>query len=67
MLIDDLDVRVIDATTGETIRTLTIDPNRRYHGTGKPIGGPKRPPKPRTRTPKAGSDLHDVSRHHMSG
>jgi hypothetical protein len=36
-------VRVIHATTGEIIRTLTIDPTRRYHGTGAPIGGPRRP------------------------
>jgi len=43
MLITDLDVRVIHATTGEIIRTLTIDPNRRYHGSGRPIGGPRRP------------------------
>lgn len=47
MLIDDLDVRIIHATTGEIIRTLTIDPNRRYHGTGKPPGGPRRPYGPR--------------------
>ncbi len=40
MLIDDLDVRVIHATTGEILRQLTIDPNRRYHGTGQPHGGP---------------------------
>ena len=44
MLIDDLDVRVIHATTGEIIRTLTIDPNRRYHGTGKPPGPRKTKP-----------------------
>jgi hypothetical protein len=50
MLIDDLHVRVIHATTGEIIRTLTIDPNRRYHGTGQPIGGPRRPYGPRTTT-----------------
>lgn len=51
MLITDLDVRVIHATTGEIIRTLTIDPNRRYHGTGRPRGGPRRPYGPRkTRT-----------------
>jgi transposase InsO family protein len=47
LLIDHLDVRVIHATTGEIIRTLTIDPERRYHGTGKPPGGPKRPYGPR--------------------
>lgn len=43
LLIADLDVRVIHASTGEIIRTLTIDPQRRYHGTGKPPGGPKGP------------------------
>ena len=47
LLIDHLDVRVIHATTGEIIRTLTINPERRYHGTGKPIGGPRRPYGPR--------------------
>jgi hypothetical protein len=47
LLIDHLDIRVIHATTGEIIRTLTIDPERRYHGTGKPPGGPKRPYGPR--------------------
>lgn len=46
-LINGYDVRVIHATTGEIIRTLTIDPERRYHGTGKPIGGPRRPYGPR--------------------
>jgi transposase InsO family protein len=47
MLIDDLDIRIIHATTGQLIRTLTIDPQRRYHGTGKPAGGPRRPYGPR--------------------
>ena len=51
MLIDDLDVRVIHATTGEIIRQLTIDPTRRYHGTGAPIGGPRRPYGPRKTKP----------------
>jgi hypothetical protein len=51
MLIADLDVRVIHAVTGEIIRTLTIDPTRRYHGTGKPIGGPKRPRKTKPAEP----------------
>ena len=45
MLIDHHDIRIIHATTGEIIRTLTIDPNRRYHGTGRPTGGPKGPRK----------------------
>ena len=43
MLIDGYNARIIHAATGEIIRTLTIDPQRRYHGTGKPIGGPNRP------------------------
>ena len=30
---------------------LTIDPNRRYHGTGAPIGGPRRPYGPRKTKP----------------
>ncbi|MGQ0832774.1 MAG: hypothetical protein ACT4OV_13970 [Microthrixaceae bacterium] len=37
----------IHAATGEIIRTLTIDPDRRYHGTGQPRGGPRRPYGPR--------------------
>jgi hypothetical protein len=49
MLIADLDGRVIHATTGELLRQLTINPQRRYHGTGNPIGGPRRPYGPRKR------------------
>jgi transposase InsO family protein len=51
MLINDLDIRVIHATTGEILRTLTNDPTRRYHGTGQPIGGPRRPYGPRKTKP----------------
>lgn len=47
MLIRDLDVRIIHTTTGEILRELTINPERRYHGTGKPPGGPPRPYGPR--------------------
>lgn len=45
LLIHGYDVRVIHAATGEIIRTLTIDPDKRYHGTGRPPGGPKGPRK----------------------
>ena len=31
MLIDDLDIRVIDTTTGEVLRHLTLDPARGYN------------------------------------
>ena len=40
MLIADLDVRIIHAATGEILRRLTLDPTRRYHGTGNP---PRKP------------------------
>lgn len=52
MLIDHHDVRVIHATTGEIIRTLTINPEHRYHGTGKPTGGPTGPRKTKRTEPK---------------
>ena len=45
LLIDGYNVRIIHAATGEIIRTLTIDPAKRYHGTGRPPGGPKGPRK----------------------
>jgi len=45
LLIHGYDIRVIHAATGEIIRTLTINPERRYHGTGQPTGGPKGPRK----------------------
>ena len=51
MLINGRDIRIIHATTGEIIRTLTINPERRYHGTGNPIGGPRRPHGPRKTKP----------------
>ena len=51
MLITGYDIRVIHAATGEIIRTLTINPKHRYHGTGKPPGGPKGPRKPRRTKP----------------
>lgn len=41
LLIHDLDVRVINPTTGELLRELTIDPNRDYQPTGKPQHPPK--------------------------
>jgi transposase InsO family protein len=40
LLVQDLDVRVVDAATGELLRELRIDVSKRYHGTGKPSGPP---------------------------
>ena len=38
VLVQDLDIRVIDAATGELLRELVLDPNKRYQGTGRPPG-----------------------------
>jgi transposase InsO family protein len=38
LLVQDLNVRVINAATGELLRQLTIDPTRDYQPTGKPHG-----------------------------
>ena len=59
MLISDLNVRIINAATGELIRELTINPTRDYQPRGvKP--GPKK-----TRTLIMGSGYSDVPTHHM--
>ena len=46
MLIADLDIRVLDAATGEIIRTLTLDTTRTYQPTGRPVGAPRKPRNP---------------------
>ncbi len=38
VLVQDLDIRIIDATTGELLRELTLDPSKRYQGTERPPG-----------------------------
>jgi hypothetical protein len=38
MLVQDLDVRIVDAATGKLLRELTIDPTKDYQGTGRPPG-----------------------------
>lgn len=43
MLVQDLDVRVVDATTGELIRELTIDTSKRFQARGLPPGPRPRP------------------------
>ena len=44
LLIQDLDVRIVNASTGELLRELTLDPPRDYQPTGTPKG-PTRNPK----------------------
>lgn len=41
LLIADLDVRVIDAETGELLRGLVLDPTKDYQPLGRPPGPPK--------------------------
>jgi transposase InsO family protein len=40
VLAQDLQIRIIDAATGELLRELTLDPSKRYQGTGRPPGPP---------------------------
>ena len=38
LLVQDLEIRIINATTGELLRQLTLDPTRNYQPTGRPPG-----------------------------
>jgi transposase InsO family protein len=38
VLVHDLDIRIIDAATGELLRELVLDPSKRYQPTGRPPG-----------------------------
>ena len=42
LLIADLDVRVIDAETGQLLRELVLDPTKDYQPLGRPPGPPKK-------------------------
>lgn len=46
LLVHDLEVRIIDAATGELLRDLTIDPTRDYQPTGRPRGPAPKSTKP---------------------
>jgi hypothetical protein len=41
LLIHDLDIRVVNAITGELLRVLVLDPSRDYQPTGAPKGPTK--------------------------
>ncbi len=43
ILVQDLDIRIVNAATGELLRELTLDPTRDY----QPTGAPKGPTRPR--------------------
>jgi hypothetical protein len=38
VLVHDLHIRVVDAATSELLRDLTLDPTKRYQGTGRAPG-----------------------------
>lgn len=46
LLVQDLNIRVVHAATGELLRDLTLDPDRNYQPTGKPPGPPPGTPRP---------------------
>ena len=50
LLVEDLNIRVIHAATGELLRELTLDPNRDYQPTGRPPG----PSRKTTQKPNSG-------------
>ena len=43
LIVQDLDIRVVNAATGELIRELTLDPSHDYQPTGAPKGPTRRP------------------------
>jgi hypothetical protein len=42
LLVQDLEIRVINAATGELLRELTLNPDRDYQPIGKPAGWPQK-------------------------
>ncbi len=45
VLAQDLQIRVVNAATGELLRELILDPTRDYQPTGAPKGPTRKPPK----------------------
>jgi Integrase core domain len=45
LLVQDLNIRVINAGTGELLRELVLNPGRDYQPTGRPPGHPKKSPR----------------------
>jgi hypothetical protein len=48
LLARDLEIRIINAATGELLRQLTLDPARNYQPTGRPPGPTKTTPRKRS-------------------
>jgi transposase InsO family protein len=45
LLIQDLDIRILNAATGELLRELVLDPTRDYQPTGRPPGPQRKTPR----------------------
>ena len=45
LLVQDLQIRVVNAATGELLRELILDPNRDYQPTGAPKGPTQKTPR----------------------
>lgn len=45
LLVQDLQIRIIDAATGEILRELILDPSRDYQPTGRPFGPQRHRPR----------------------
>ena len=45
LLVQDLQIRIVNAATGELLRDLTLDPTPDYQPTGAPKGPTRKPPK----------------------
>jgi hypothetical protein len=46
VLVQDLNIRIINAATGQTLRQLTLDPTSDYQPRGTLTGRPKKKPAP---------------------
>jgi transposase InsO family protein len=42
VLVQDLNIKIVDAATGELLRELALDTTKRYQGTGRPPGPPRK-------------------------
>jgi hypothetical protein len=66
LLVQDLQIRIVNVSTGELLRDLTHDPRRDYQPTGAPKGPPQTP-EITTPGPKVvGPGVSDVLRHHTA-
>jgi hypothetical protein len=54
LLVQDLNIRIVNAATGQLLRALTLDPTRDYQPTGAPKGPTRAPQNEQPRTRSSG-------------